>query len=75
MLDMWNGEDGCMRTVSEQLLREIKTCGVTRYRISQETGIEESVLSRFVTGKRGLSMEAIDKLAAYFELELKRKGK
>lgn len=64
-----------MRTISEQLLREIKTCGITRYRISQDTGIEESVLSRFVTGKRGLGMEAIDKLAVYFGLELKRKEK
>ena len=41
-------------TVSEQLRRAVETCGQTRYRISQETGIPESVLSRFVAGGAGV---------------------
>jgi transcriptional regulator with XRE-family HTH domain len=51
--------------VSEQIKKEIQMCGVTRYRISQETGIDEAALSRFMSGERGLSMAAIDRLAEY----------
>jgi transcriptional regulator with XRE-family HTH domain len=43
---------------------------VTRYRIARETGIEQSALSRFVSRKRGLSREAIDALAEFFDVEL-----
>lgn len=66
-------------TVSEQLRKAVETCGETRYRIAQETGIPESTLSRFVASGRGLSMANTDRLCAYLGLELtprarKRKG-
>ena len=63
------------KPMSERLKDAIETSGVTRYRISQETGIEESALSRFMSGKRGLSMEAIDRLLEYLNLEVVEKSK
>jgi transcriptional regulator with XRE-family HTH domain len=66
-------------TVSNRIRKAIEAADVTRYRIAQETGIEQSALSRFMTGERGLSQEAIDALAEFFDLELvprqKRKGR
>jgi transcriptional regulator with XRE-family HTH domain len=65
-------------TVSEALKRAIEASGVSRYRISKETGVEESALSRFVNGRRSLDLMTVDLLAAYFGLELvakKQSGK
>jgi hypothetical protein len=59
----------------ERLKEAIENSRVTRYRISQETGIEESALSRFMSGKRGLSMESIDQLLEYLNLEVVEKSK
>ena len=64
-----------MATISEQLRKAIVDAGISRYRISQETGIAESTLSRFVNGKAGLTMELADTLAEYLGLTLKAKGK
>lgn len=58
-------------TVSEQLREAVENCGETRYRIAQETGINESTLSRFVASGRGLSMENTDRLCTYLGLELR----
>jgi transcriptional regulator with XRE-family HTH domain len=63
------------QTVSERIRQAIETADVTRYRIAQETGIEESALSRFMSRERGLSMEALDALAEFFGLELVARGK
>lgn len=48
--------------LSDQLRQAIQDCGKTRYRISIETGIAESILSRFVHGRAGLSLANVDKL-------------
>jgi transcriptional regulator with XRE-family HTH domain len=56
--------------VSDRIREAIEKADVTRYRIAQETGIEESALSRFMSRERGLSMEALDALAEFFGLEL-----
>ena len=48
--------------LSDQIREAVLRAGKTRYRIALETGISESLLSRFVRGKAGLSMESIDKL-------------
>ena len=65
-----------MPTISEQIKHEIETCGTTRAEIARQTGIEESALSRFVRGERGLSMIALDILAKHFGYKLvKARGK
>jgi transcriptional regulator with XRE-family HTH domain len=56
--------------VSETLRRAIEQCGMSRYEIAKETGIAQSMLSRFVTARRGLSLDAVDRLAAFLKLEL-----
>ncbi len=58
------------KTISEHLRDCVVHGGVTRYRIAKDTGIEQSALSRFVSGERGLSQAAIDTLAEYFGLRL-----
>ena len=50
------------RPISEQLREAIRRSGKTRYRISLETGISESILSRFVNRRAGLSLANIDVL-------------
>lgn len=63
-----------MATVTETLRKALERCGETRYRVSQETGIPESTLSRFVAGGRPLRGENIDKLCGYLGLELRHKS-
>jgi plasmid maintenance system antidote protein VapI len=62
--------------IVEAIRKQIKTCGKTRYRISQDTGVDEATLCRIVAG-RACSTETADILCKYFGLELKlqRKGR
>jgi DNA-binding phage protein len=55
---------------SEQLRRAIERSELTRYRISQKTGINQSVLSRFMNQGGGLSLDSIDKLCECLGLRL-----
>jgi transcriptional regulator with XRE-family HTH domain len=68
--------------LTEQVRKAIEISGKTRYRIAKETGISEVTLCRFASGKRGLSMEALDKIGENLGLEItfsrkprKKKGK
>jgi transcriptional regulator with XRE-family HTH domain len=67
-----------MEKFTEVLRRAILDCGLSRYAISQRTGVAESALSRFARGTRGLSSESIDVLVEFLRLEIrtrrKRKG-
>jgi ribosome-binding protein aMBF1 (putative translation factor) len=58
------------RLVSEQLRKAIEGAGVSRYQLSKETGISESVLSRFVAGKTSLTIDNADKLCERLQLQL-----
>ena len=51
--------------LSEQLRTAIQESTISRYRISEATGISQSTLSLFCAGKRGLSMAAIDQLVDF----------
>jgi hypothetical protein len=62
-----------MENFTDSLRRAITDSGMTRYRISQESGIAESILSRFVRGERGLNSDSIDRLMACLELEIRPK--
>ncbi len=48
----------------------IKASDKSRYRIAQETGIDEGRLSRFMSGETGLSVEAVETLADYLDIEI-----
>ncbi len=59
------------KTMSDQMRELIANCGETRYRIAQNTGLSESMLSKFATGRQGLSMAALDVLGAYLHWEVR----
>jgi ribosome-binding protein aMBF1 (putative translation factor) len=48
--------------------KAIETSGQSRYQISKGTGIAESVLSRFMSGETALTVETVERLAAYLGL-------
>jgi DNA transposition AAA+ family ATPase len=56
--------------LTDQLRQAIEDCGVSRYQIAKETGIDESALAKFFNGHRGLSMEALNALGEFLELEI-----
>lgn len=60
-----------MATILEQLARAIEESDVTRYRISKDTGINQSVLLRIVKGTGGCNLETLDRLCQYLNLELR----
>jgi transcriptional regulator with XRE-family HTH domain len=66
--------------LSEQIRQAIEGCGMTRYAIGKETGIDQATLSRFMSGERGLPMKTLDRLADFLDLNIttgkqKRKGR
>ena len=56
--------------LTDQLRQAIDDSGLTRYRIAQETGINESALSKFYLGQRGLSMKALNTLGQCLQLKI-----
>lgn len=58
--------------LSDQLRRAIDDSGLTRYAIAQAAGIDESALSKFYNRypRRGLSMDALDRLGKVLELAI-----
>jgi len=69
------------RKLTDQVRQAIDDSGLTRYRIAQETGIDESALAKFYNGHRGLSMKALNALGEFLQLKItlgrkpSRKGK
>ena len=50
-------------TIEETVREAIRESGLTLKELGEKTGVDPSVLSRFVNGKRGLTLETIDRLA------------
>jgi len=67
------------RTITEQSREAIEQCGMPRAELSRLTGVAQSMLSRFVSGERSLTLDSIDKIGAVLGWELKtdatKKGK
>jgi plasmid maintenance system antidote protein VapI len=57
-------------TVTEQLKEAIRNSGQSLNQLSKASGVGSDRLSRFMTGKRGLTGEAIDKLCSALGLRL-----
>jgi len=49
--------------LTDQIRRAIDESGMSRYRLWKETGIDQAVLSRFMTGKAGMTFKSLDVLA------------
>jgi len=56
--------------VSDQIRSLIQSCGITRYEIAKRTGIDQSALTRFMSGERGLSTPALDTLGELLGLKV-----
>jgi len=61
-----------VRPPSKQLRRVYLASGESDYRIAQSTGVHRETLRRFREGK-AISMRAFDRLAIYWELELRKR--
>jgi hypothetical protein len=56
--------------LSDQLRHAIDACGKSRYRISQETGIDPATLCRFMHKQGGLSVDGLDRIGNSLGLNL-----
>lgn len=64
-----------MKSVSEALRQAVLDSGLPLLQIAEAAAVERASLSRFVRGERTLRLDMADRLAAYFKLELRPKGK
>jgi transcriptional regulator with XRE-family HTH domain len=65
-------------TVSQQLADAINARvaeGVTLYRVAVDSGVSQSPLRRFMADERSLSLQNVDRLAAYLDLQLSPIGR
>lgn len=58
------------KKMTDQIRQAIDESGRTRYRIAQDTGIDESTLAKFYHGTRGLSLDNLDRLCEYLGLRV-----
>ena len=61
---------GFMSKILDEIRRAIKASDKTRYRLSKETSVPQSQLSRLMTGEKGLSFEALERLADALGLDI-----
>ena len=62
--------------MTESLKRAIRESGLSFRFLEHETGVKRQSLMKFIRGETSLRLDIADKLATYFELELKeRKAK
>ena len=61
---------GFMSKILDEIRRAIEVSDKTRYRLSKETSIPQSQLSRLMTGEKGLSFEALERLTEALGLEI-----
>lgn len=57
--------------LGDQVRRAVDESGLSRYAICKALGMDQAIMSRFMTGKGGLSMAKLDLLAAVLGLELR----
>ena len=58
------------KKMTDRVRQAIDDSGLTRYRIAQDTGIDESTLAKFYHGTRGLSLDNLDLLCEYLGLRI-----
>ncbi len=57
-------------TIAEVLRQAIRASGTSTYALSRKSGVAQSVLSRFLRGKSGLTLTTAARLAAALDLDL-----
>ena len=54
---------GKQQTIADTLRRAIRQSGKTVYRVSQESGVSQGVIARFLRAERDIRLETLEKLA------------
>lgn len=66
-------------TLSDQLREiiraELKDGSGSVYELAKDAGVDRSVLSRFIAGKRTMTLETADRLAELLKLRIERRGR
>ena len=62
------------QTFTETIRDAIKSAPISRYRLSQLTGISQASLANFVNGHNGISSDSLDRIAPVLGLQLVVKG-
>lgn len=72
LLDLYQVSDMLLvvSRILEELREQIEASEKTRYAISKETGIDQAQLSRFVNGRQGLGIDALERLCDCLEMEI-----
>ena len=60
--------------ISDLLRQTIAESGVSYNALQKETGVTRASIMRFVRGDQSLRLDVADRLAAFFDLELRKKG-
>jgi len=58
------------KPLSDQIRDAVRSSKISRNRICRETEIDKGSMSKFMAGDRGLSLAALDKLAALLRLRI-----
>ena len=61
--------------ISEKLRESIANSGLTQHELAKATGIPQPTISRFMTGERGLRLDAVEALCEHFNLILTEESK
>ena len=59
-----------IKTVTKNIFQLMDTKGVSAYKLAKETGISESVISRWRSGEQSPSVSSLVKVAHYFQCGL-----
>ena len=59
-----------MADLAETLKRAINKSEMSRYKIAHKSNVSEAVLSRFLSGERGITLETAGKIAKVLKLQL-----
>jgi plasmid maintenance system antidote protein VapI len=60
--------------ISDLLRQTIAESGTSYNALEKETGVKRASIMRFVRGDQSLRLDKADRLAAFFDLELRKRG-
>jgi transcriptional regulator with XRE-family HTH domain len=59
-----------MSRLLHKLRRRIEASRLSRYEIAKRAGLQQSQLSRLMSGERGLSVDALERLSEALDLDI-----